>query len=251
MTLRLPSPVRVPSALVVLKAALLLLGPAATSRAAISLANGSFETIEGTTLIPPAPQFDIFKPVSWDILTVGTPWDAGSSSVTGGTGNFDSIASGSMTGARYLRLGSDFADSGFGAVAQNPGTMVAGQIYTIKADVFGGNGNVDWTGRVEFRSTGANTGGTVFAFDTAGPLASGAFSADAFTVSYTATAADNGNPLWVRFAVDPSLVNGTAMRGGIDNVRLTTVPEPSAALLAGLAGLGLVRRRRTSAAVAL
>src|SRR4029079_12133946 len=100
---------------------------------------------------------------------------------------------------------------------------------------------------VEFRSTGANTGGTVFAFDTAGPLASGAFSADAFTVSYTATAADNGNPLWVRFAVDPSLVNGTAMRGAIDNVRLSTVPEPTAPVLAGLSGLVLIRRRRSTA----
>jgi MYXO-CTERM domain-containing protein len=247
MTLRLPSSLHAAVSLVIPVTALLM-AFAAPSRAAISLANGSFESIEGTTLIPPAPQFDIFKPVSWDILTVGTPWNAGSSSVTGGTGNFDSIAAGSMTGARYLRLASDSADSGFGSVAQNLGTMIAGQTYTIRADAFGGNGNIDWTGIVELRTTGANSGGTVLSFDNAGPLASGAFAADAFTVSYTATAADNGNPLWVRFAVDQLVNPNTAMRGAIDNVRLTTVPEPSAALLAGLAGLGLLRRRPSAAA---
>ncbi|HWB02544.1 MAG TPA: lamin tail domain-containing protein [Verrucomicrobiales bacterium] len=207
---------------------------AAPSRAAISLANGSFESVEGTTLIPPAPQYDIFKPVSWDILTVGTPWDAGSSSVTGGTGNFDAIASGSITGSRYLRLASDSADNGSGAVAQNLGTMVAGEVYTIKADAFGGNGNIGWTAKMELRSNGANSGGTVYASDAAGPQAQDAFTADDFTVSYTATPADQGNPLWLRIAVDPSTAPNTAMRGGVDNVRLTvalSTPDTTAPVL--------------------
>ena len=37
------------------------------------------------------------------------------------------------------------------------------------------------------------------------------------------------------------------MRGGIDNVRLSTVPEPATALLAGLSGMILIRRRRVTA----
>ncbi|MCX6872842.1 MAG: Ig-like domain-containing protein [Verrucomicrobia bacterium] len=201
----------------------------------LELLNGSFENTTGGKLVG---TYDIFTAANWTNLTVGSAtWDAGSTSPGGTNGNFDAIATANLTGTRYLRLASDQVNSGYGAVVQNLGTMAAGETYTVKADAFGGNGNVNWSGKVELRSTGANSGGTVYASATAGGLAAGAFAADAFTVAYTATAADSGNPLWLRFAADLPTGTSKMMRGGIDNVRLTVTATGAYASWASTQGL--------------
>lgn len=63
------------------------------------------------------------------------------------------------------------------------------------------------------------------------------------TVSYTAAAADDGQAIVLRF-FDFNGGGNTTNQTGIDNIELTAVPEPSAALLGALGLLALLRRRR-------
>jgi hypothetical protein len=122
-------------------------------------------------------------------------------------------------------LASDKSNQGYGAVAQLLGTMVAGQTYTISADAFGGNGNVAWIGTAQLQSD-AGISPTVYATSTSGGLAAGVFAADGLSASYTAGPADEGQPLWIKFSVPVPPEANTAMRGGIDNVRLTVIGAP-------------------------
>jgi hypothetical protein len=74
-------------------------------------------------------------------------------------------------------------------------------------------------------------------------IANTAFVPNAFSVSYTATLADDGNAL-VLLLQSQLAGAGQSTRGGFDNIQLATIPEPSAALLGGIGLLGLLRRRR-------
>ena len=51
-------------------------------------------------------------------------------------------------------------------------------------------------------------------------------------------------PLVVLLEALDNGASNQSRRGGLDNLRLTVVPEPSVALLSGAAGLALLRRRR-------
>jgi hypothetical protein len=56
------------------------------------------------------------------------------------------------------------------------------------------------------------------------------------SLSYTATAAEDGNPIGIAFWGGPD--------SAIDDVSLTSIPEPSVPLLIGLSGGLLLLRRR-------
>jgi hypothetical protein len=152
---------------------------------------------------------------------------------------------GSPTGLRYLRLVADVDNPvNRGTIAQLVGSMVAGEVYTLRADIFGGpSAGVDYGATISFVNQVIATPSTIYASQTLSGVTNGAFVADAFNLTYTATPADNGQPLVV-FLQAPVLGPGQATRGGLDNLRLTTVPEPSVILLAGLAGAALSRRHR-------
>lgn len=145
-----------------------------------------------------------------------------------GTGNFDAISTANITGVRYMRLAADDSTGGYGAVAQNLGTAVASDTYTIKADAFGGNGVPNGLFAITARLLDAapNAGPNVLATVHLTGLLQGEFRPDAIILTLTGY---SGN-LWLEFAADalPSAGSTTATRMGIDNVRLTTTVNNTA-----------------------
>lgn len=90
-----------------------------------------------------------------------------------------------------------------------------------------------------FRTTDGGATRTVIA--TSNALLGGTTNTfQSYTLGYTATAADAGAQIGVEFDYNV----GTGNYAGFDNFALSVVPEPSAALLAALGVLGLVKRRR-------
>jgi hypothetical protein len=115
MTARLPAAVCVTSALGLAQAVLLLLQPALSSRAAVSLANGSFETI-GTTYN--AALGGLNDSTGWTNLT-GLNIQASSAVASSPPNGEFTSAAGSATGARYLRLVADESNpANRGAIAK-------------------------------------------------------------------------------------------------------------------------------------
>jgi hypothetical protein len=125
--------------------------------------------------------------------------------------------------------------------------MTAGVTYLLQGDVFGGPGagGVNYTATISFTNQVSATPSFTYSSQTLAGVPNAGFVANGINLSYTATALDNGQPLIV-FMQAPVLVTGQATRGGVDNLRLTAVPEPAAALLFGLASLGLMHRRRAA-----
>ena len=218
---------------------LLAVSAAATSaQAAVTLANGSFEAT-GTEYL--AGIGGLNEATGWANLSATTNYQAASAQAANPpNGEFTSTA-GTATGSRYLRLAADAAN--VGVLAQNLGTMTAGETYTITADIFGGPGEAaNYAATISLVNEVSATPTVTYGSQTVGDIADGAFAAGAFHFSYTATASEVGNPL-VLLLTAPAVALGQASRGGLDNIRLV-VPEPSAALLGGLGGLVLLRRRR-------
>lgn len=213
--------------------------PLALSHAAVTLTNGSFESI-GAQYNPAIG--GLYEATDWTNLS-GLNIQASSAVASNGVN--PEFTGGSPAGSRYLRLVADVNNpANQGTIAQLVGTMVAGEVYTLRADIFGGpSTGVDYGATISFVNQVIATPSTIYASQTLSGITNGAFVAEAFNLSYTATPADNGQPLVV-FLQAPVLGPGQATRGGLDNLRLTTVPEPSALLLAGLAGIALSRRRR-------
>ena len=218
---------------------LLAVSAAATSaQAAVTLANGSFEAT-GTEYL--AGIGGLNEATGWANLSATTNYQAASAQAANPpNGEFTSTA-GTATGSRYLRLAADAAN--VGVLAQNLGTMTAGETYTITADIFGGPGEAaNYAATISLVNEVSATPAVTYGSQTVGGIADGAFAAGAFHFSYTATALDDGNDL-VLLLTAPAAGPGQASRGGLDNIQLV-VPEPSAALLGGLGGLVLLRRRR-------
>ncbi len=214
----------------------------AISRGAVALINGSFEDT-GTTYN--GALGGINEATGWTNLSGLTIQAASVPASNPPNAEFTSTA-GTATGSRLLRLVADSSSPGNrGAIAQNLGTMTAGVTYTLFGDVFGGpSTGVNYSAGVSFVNQLSATPAITYVSQTLAGVPSGGFTANGITLSYTATAADQGQPL-VLLLQAPVLADGQATRGGLDNLRLTAVPEPGAALLAGLAGLALTRRRRS------
>jgi hypothetical protein len=212
---------------------------ASPAQAAVTLTNGSFETT-GTLYL--GALGGLYEASGWTNLSPITNFQA-SSALAGNppNGEFTSTP-GTATGSRFLRLVAD--EGNVGALAQSLGTMTAGETYTISADVFGGPGVVATYGAtISLVDAVSFSPSTTYATQTLSGIADTSFTASAFNFSYTATALDNGNPL-VLLLTTPALGGGQASRGGLDNIQLTVVPEPSFTLLGGLGLLGLLLRRR-------
>jgi hypothetical protein len=106
---------------------------ASLTQAAVTLTNGSFETI-GTQYNPAIG--GLYAATGWTNLSPTINFQASSVlAVRSSNAEFTSPA-GTATGFRYMRLVNDEGD--FGALAQNLGTMTTGITYTISADIFGG-----------------------------------------------------------------------------------------------------------------
>ena len=192
-------------------------GPA---RAAVTLTNGSFET---TGALYNTAIGGLNEASGWTNLSPTTNFQA-SSAVAANPPNAEfTSAAGTATCSRYLRLAADGGN--VGALAQNLGSMVAGETYTITADIFGGPGvNVNYGATISLVNQVSATPTTTYASQTVSNVADTAFMAGAFNFSYTATALDDGNPLVLLLAAGP-VGAGQANRGGIDNVRLTVVEK--------------------------
>jgi hypothetical protein len=244
MSSRLFLSIRAASAFGLFQAAMLMLPPPSAAQAAPLLLNGSFESIG--TLYNGAIG-GLYEASSWTNLT-GLNFQA-SSAVASSEVNpeYPGAANGLSAGSRYLRLVADGAAAGNrAALAQLVGSMITGETYRILGDVIAGpsdGGNFGAT--LSLVSNISLTPTTIYATQTVGGLVNGTYLSDGFDVTYTATAADHGQPLVV-FLQAPSIADGTSTRGGVDDLRLTTVPEPTSALLfaGALAGFGFLRRRR-------
>jgi hypothetical protein len=154
----------------------------------------------------------------------------------------------SDNGDNYLRLVSDFPDpENTGFIVQNLGTMVAGDTYEFTGDVLGGDGSDPWGATIELTSDGSSDPATVYSSQILSGYGPDVLAVGALEISYTATDSDNGNPLYLWLQAAPSSF-GEALRGGIADVQLTTVPEtpePGTHFLLGsaLVGLALLRRK--------
>jgi hypothetical protein len=239
------SSLRTLSALGLVQAALLCLQPASTAQAAPLLLNGSFESITGPNLLD--VYGGIYDAASWTNLTP-TQKISAASFVGTNPPNMEIQAGTPMTGGRYLRLVSDGVnDPAFrGAIAQAVGTMTPGETYTLRGDIFGGLGSITYGATISFVNQLSLAPTITYATQTLSGIANGVFMDEAINVSYTATGADAGQPLVVFLLAQQNTSGAVAPRGGIDDLRLTTVPEPTSVLLLGgaIAGLGCLRRRR-------
>ena len=217
------------------------------SQAAVVLTNGSFETT-GASL--PAGLFSASGWLNQSGLAIQASSAAAGFELTNASG---------VTGARFLRLVSDFPDpANTGFIVQDMGTMVAGETYSILGDVLGGGStNVSWGATFKLASSGDITPATVFASQRITGIGLGVNSADAISLAYQATSADANQHLFLWMRADAVSSNLQATRGGVDNLRLTVtpaastptpgVPEPGSLALVGLALAACsaqVRRRR-------
>ena len=206
------------------------------SRAAVVLTNGSYETT-GTRYTTALG--GLYQASGWTNLS---SLSIQASSMLAGQ---EGTPAAGATGSRILRLVSDNphpANTGF--IVQNLGTMVAGETYTLTADAFGG-GSVGhlWGATAQLTSDASVTPATVYDTQFVDNLSAGAFVPGAFSLSHTATAGDNGHPLFLWLRAKGS-GPGQATRGGIDNWQLIVIPEPATLSLVGLGALGLVASRK-------
>jgi hypothetical protein len=214
--------------------AICLLAVAPGARASIVLTNGDFATV-GPVIAP-----DISAAAGWTNNSI--PAIEAGISATG----FEATAN---IGGNYLRLASDNNGlSQVGFIVQNLGTMIAGQTYTFTGTALGGASiGTTWGAMVELTSDGTATPATVYATQVLSGFTAGEYVNGALSISFSATAADDGLPLFL-WIMTPPVASGEDIRGGIANIQLSTsgTPEPGTI---GMMGIGLaavfvaIRRR--------
>jgi hypothetical protein len=222
-----------------LRAALLALGSISASQAAtIQLSNADFNTGTGLTA------------TSW-IQTDGTGANSAPSNYWQGAG----LVSGITTGAIYVKSdGANFIQQAFTqTIDLTPVDATTFNSYTVAFDYgFRHDGTFNasnHTIRVSLWNVtdGVEVAGTDLVI--APPVASGANSltGGSFNLNYDNTAGTlAGDQLAIRFTSTSADLGGNAWQRTaiLDNVSITAVPEPSAALLGGLGVLALFLRRR-------
>jgi hypothetical protein len=149
-------------------------------------------------------------------------------------------------GAHVLRLdswvnGDPTVDSTYytGVIAQQIAfSMQSGRTYAVKADALGGYGSVPFGATIAFTNEATQAPSKVYAQQIVGGVAAGTTQPDAFDLSYTATAADAGKPLFVWLEAQ-RLIDVSNTSGGVDNVRLTCPMRPTAAICGCAATWGI------------
>jgi hypothetical protein len=102
-------------------------------------------------------------------------------------------------GTRFLRLQTE-GNGYIARVAQNLGTMVAGETYTFRADVIASTAYGDYGATAAFVNEGTAAPVTTYATQTV-TVAQGA--AGGFILSYTAQGADDGKDLYIWLQAEP------------------------------------------------
>ena len=205
-----------------------------------TLVNGSFEA-QGTyypVLVPDVPN-GLYSTPGWINLS-GTAIQA-STMVAGNEG-----VQTATDGAKVLRLAADTSgDPSFdarnrGAIAQQvTASMQSGRTYVLRADALGsGISSAPFGATASFTSEASQTPSTVYAQQVVADVAPYEIRGEAFSVSYTATAADAGKPLFVLLQA-PSLTGVASTRGAIDRVRVTCGLPPTAAICGCTATWGI------------
>ena len=130
------------------------------------------------------------------------------------------------------------------------GSNTIGTLYSI--DFLGAGGVYEAAGQVNNGTTDglrvevlrASDSAVLHSFDhlTAQPIGVGNLGLTAMNSTYTGDGSGD-----ILFRVGPVNAGAGRFQGTIDDLALTVVPEPSSAALFGLAGLGLVLRRRHKA----
>lgn len=238
-----------------------LWGAAAVAVAALTLANPAHSAV----IL--GGDFQLYKPGSTTVteeLTGGyVPWSGVIPPTNLTVGGGSAIYSDSTTGATvdlvgwtkiqgdadvyYHGPGDSMAISFFGAwggnsrivTAASVGTIGAGLDYTISA-MIGGPGNGPISGPLAFHLL-AN-GVELTPDSSVNPDTSGSFQ----TISRTYGAATLAGVVGQQMTIVVGVANGNDIGDRVifDDVSLTSIPEPSAALLGGLGVLALLRRRR-------
>ena len=195
------------------------------SASSLFVANSSFETLAGS--FPMATCGGICA-YNWGPNAV-PGWITDNGNSTG------ALIMGGFHGNPDATDGSVMAWSNGGFLMQTIGTAVAGATYTLQVDLLHRN-DAGMAGIVQLE-----VNGTPVATATGTDLGLGTWST--WTATYTATALDNGSDLTI-------LLSAASSQGDFDNVRLndstSDAPEPAsfAFLGLGLAGIGMLRRRR-------
>jgi hypothetical protein len=212
----------------------------------ISPSNGSFEL----------PAFDAATNYAQGVLPAD--WQATSQNTGNDIIHHPSVSglyADAVDGIAIVGLESQYMSWGgivSGGIRQDLGTMAAGEKYTFNATLYSNSEGLASIYRISFYNV---TDGHELAaitetnFD---PSALGTNKTIAATFSYTADAADQGDTL--RLIMNPDNTRGTSTwygwgnRTGVDNVTVTTTPEPGTMVLCGSGLFGLLcyawRRRR-------
>ena len=186
-----------------------------------SFVNGSFESTDALLLNAIG---GLYQPSGWTSLTVGVSFE-GSSAVAANPPNGEwTAAAGSANGSRALRLVTDTA-ANVGAQAQGLGVMQANHTYFVTADVYGGP-NDPYQCQIALVSEASTTPATTYSNLLVGPIANREIRS--VSLSYTAQAADEGNPLVILLLAGPASVGGGSYYGHVDHVQVTdNTPIPA------------------------
>ena len=130
---------------------------------------------------------------------------------------------------------------GWNSLSQQSTYTVASAGETLAAFVWAKTDGNLGTGTAWFNLTLTLDNGSVAV---AQPNYSGGQDWTELTASYVTTAADIGKTVGISFGTDGGPGGGNPGYVYMDDARLTTIPEPSAALLGGVGVLALWRRRR-------
>ena len=191
---------------------------AVLSVAGVSLVNGSFESVDAMLLNAIG---GLYQPSGWVNLSTasgGVNFQASSAVAANPPNGEFTCPAGSATGSRVLRMCGDYPVHQ-GAEAQVVGTMQSGHTYYVTADIYGGpSAGTNYQVIIALANEAAVAPTTVYASCFESGIPSGRIQPT--SLSYTATPADQGNPLVVLIKSDiPN--NGQAFQGQVDNVQLS------------------------------
>ncbi len=204
-----------------LAAALLLAGAGATQAAVITVPNSSWE--DSTSLT--------------DQWTFAITNDNGNPSSSRGV-NTNGVAFGAPS-ANYAFMQSGYFQRNELTSAASLGSIVSGETYTLTIALRNTTDTLNFLTNIRLLGDGSQLATTSLS---ASDISTSSW--NDYMVSYTALAGDAGKALTINIQGYAEYNGGDFSDLYIDNVRLTSVPEPSAVLLLTAACMGFSLRRR-------